>query len=99
MPARPFVVRPWARTDREGVVALISGIQRGEFGLSITPQDQPDLMDIDGFYRWQGRPGAGEFRVAEAAETAPVNKIHSFRKQPQAAQRSCPPSLSRSARA
>lgn len=57
-------IRPWRRTDQQGVVALISGIQRGEFGLSITPQDQPDLMAIDGFYRSQGR--AGEFWVAES---------------------------------
>ncbi len=63
MSAQPFCIRPWSKADQQGVVALISGIQRGEFGLSITPQDQPDLMDIDGFYR----PGAGEFWVAEAA--------------------------------
>lgn len=67
---RAFRIRPWARADQQGVVALISGIQRGEFGLSITPQDQPDLMDIDGFYRSQGRPGVGEFWVAEAEGTA-----------------------------
>ncbi|MHC1753549.1 GNAT family N-acetyltransferase [Humidesulfovibrio sp.] len=46
-----------------GVVALISTIQRGEFGLSITPQDQPDLMDIPGFYV-RGRLGPGLFLVA-----------------------------------
>ena len=46
-------------------MALISGIQRGEFSLSITPEDQPDLLDIPGFYR----PGAGEFWVAEATPT------------------------------
>lgn len=62
MTGADFHIRPWTRADQQGVVALISGIQRGEFGLSITPQDQPDLMDIDGFYR----PGAGEFWVAEA---------------------------------
>lgn len=62
MPTQPFRIRPWTRADQKGVIALISGIQRGEFGLSITPQDQPDLMDIDGFYR----PGVGEFWVAEA---------------------------------
>lgn len=63
MSAQPFRIRPWSKADQQGVVALISGIQRGEFALSITPQDQPDLMDIDGFYR----PGVGEFWVAEAA--------------------------------
>lgn len=62
MSSQPFSIRPWSKADQEGVIALISGIQRGEFGLSITPQDQPDLMGIDGFYR----PGVGEFWVAEA---------------------------------
>lgn len=75
MPTRPFLIRPWTRGDQEGVVALISGIQRGEFGLSITPEDQPDLMDIDGFYRSQGRPGVGEFWVAEATEGVVVGCI------------------------
>ena len=64
---RPFHIRPWAAADQDGVVALISGIQRGEFSLPITPADQPDLMDITGFYR----RGAGEFWVAEAARPAP----------------------------
>jgi N-acetylglutamate synthase-like GNAT family acetyltransferase len=64
---RLWHIRPWRREDQNGVVALISGIQRGEFGLSITPADQPDLVDIPGFYR----PGAGEFWVAEATPTDP----------------------------
>lgn len=64
---RAFHIRPWAAADQDGVVALISGIQRGEFSLLITPADQPDLMDITGFYR----RGAGEFWVAEAARPAP----------------------------
>lgn len=77
-PREDFQIRPWRQADQEGVIALISGIQRGEFGLSITPQDQPDLMNIDGFYRSQGRPGAGEFWVADAqgeAEGAVVGCI------------------------
>lgn len=61
-PGSAVRIRPWSAADQRGVIELISGIQRGEFGLSITPQDQPDLMDIDGFYR----PGSGEFWVAEA---------------------------------
>ena len=47
-----------------GVVSLISGIQRGEFQLPITPADQPDLMDIPGFYV-NGRLGPGCFLLAE----------------------------------
>lgn len=55
---------PAAGTGHQaGVVSLISGIQRGEFGLPITPQDQPDLMDIPGFYV-NGALGPGLFLVA-----------------------------------
>ena len=43
-----------------GVRELIVPIQRQEFGIDIAYEDQPDLVDIDGFYR----PGNGEFWVA-----------------------------------
>jgi len=43
-----------------GMAALIVGIQTREFGIAITLDDQPDLSDIDGFYR----SGAGNFWVA-----------------------------------
>lgn len=33
-----------------GVVSLILPIQRDEFGIAITLEDQPDLLDIRGFY-------------------------------------------------
>lgn len=59
---RTFSIVPFSPAHQEGVVALISGIQRGEFGLAITPQDQPDLMDIPGFYV-DGRLGPGGFWV------------------------------------
>jgi len=63
----PWVIVPFAAAPasghQQGVVALISGIQRGEFQLAITPQDQPDLMDIPGFYVG-GRLGPGLFLVA-----------------------------------
>lgn len=63
----PWVIVPFAAASasghQQGVVALISGIQRGEFQLAITPQDQPDLMDIPGFYVG-GRLGPGLFLVA-----------------------------------
>lgn len=68
---RTWRVRPWRQEDQDGVVALISGIQRGEFGLAITPADQPDLMNIPGFYR----AGAGEFWVVEAAESAGTSGV------------------------
>jgi GNAT superfamily N-acetyltransferase len=55
---------PFAPRHAEGVARLITGIQRGEFGLDITLADQPDLTDIDGFYA-RGPHGPGCFLVAE----------------------------------
>lgn len=43
-----------------GVRDLILPIQRDEFGIEITYAQQPDLQDIDGFYR----KGSGDFWVA-----------------------------------
>jgi N-acetylglutamate synthase-like GNAT family acetyltransferase len=42
------------------VNSLIIGIQAGEFSIPITLDEQPDLFDIDGFYRH----GQGDFWVA-----------------------------------
>jgi N-acetylglutamate synthase-like GNAT family acetyltransferase len=53
-------IRLWDPADHDQVIALIVGIQRGEFNLPITAADQPDLADITGFYR----AGGGEFWVA-----------------------------------
>jgi GNAT superfamily N-acetyltransferase len=53
-------IAPFASADRDGVAALIVGIQRGEFGIAITYDDQPDLKDIPGFYQH----GNGNFWVA-----------------------------------
>jgi N-acetylglutamate synthase-like GNAT family acetyltransferase len=44
----------------EGVGALIVGIQRDEFQIPITLEDQPDLQNIPSFYQ----KGAGNFWVA-----------------------------------
>ena len=55
-------IAPYAPADREGVASLIVGIQRGEFGISITYDDQPDLKDIPGFYQ----QGTGNFWVARS---------------------------------
>lgn len=46
--------------DVDAIAALIVGIQREEFGLAISRADQPDIDDIDGFYR----AGRGDFWVA-----------------------------------
>ena len=53
-------VRTYEVPDKNSVGELISAIQRGEFGLPITLEQQPDLMDIENFYQ----TGAGNFWVA-----------------------------------
>jgi GNAT superfamily N-acetyltransferase len=69
-----FHVAPYAPEDQAGVVALILGIQQGEFGLPITLADQPDLMDIPGFYL-KGAHGPGGFWAARNAEGAVMGSI------------------------
>lgn len=58
-------ITPYAVGDRDGVATLIVGIQRGEFDISITYDDQPDLKDIPGFYQ----QGNGNFWVARNGGT------------------------------
>ena len=53
-------VVPFDPQYEDVVGALIVGIQRDEFGVPITLEDQPDLQDIPGFYQ----RGAGNFWVA-----------------------------------
>jgi N-acetylglutamate synthase-like GNAT family acetyltransferase len=45
-----------------GVIDLISSIQRTEYGIDITPEQQPDLKSIPAFYQ----AGSGNFWVALA---------------------------------
>lgn len=54
------VIVPFEAVHQAGVLDLIVGIQRREYGLAITAADQPDLTDIPGFYQ----RGAGNFWVA-----------------------------------
>ncbi len=51
---------PFASNHVEAVGALIVGIQRDEFHIPITLEDQPDLENIPAFYQ----QGAGNFWVA-----------------------------------
>lgn len=44
----------------EGIIRMILQIQQEEYNLSITADDQPDLADIEAFYRQDG----GNFWVA-----------------------------------
>jgi N-acetylglutamate synthase-like GNAT family acetyltransferase len=48
--------------DQAGVVGVVLPIQQEEFGIPITLDAQPDLLDIPGFYQH----GAGNFWVARA---------------------------------
>lgn len=52
----------YGHADRDGVARLIVPIQQDEFGIPITLEDQPDLLDIAGYYQ----TGAGDFWVARA---------------------------------
>jgi N-acetylglutamate synthase-like GNAT family acetyltransferase len=53
-------IEPFMPRHTDGVGALIIGIQREEFQIPITLEDQPDLQEIPAFYQ----RGAGNFWVA-----------------------------------
>jgi hypothetical protein len=55
-----MTIRTWQACDRNNVINLIVGIQTEEFDLALTAAEQPDLSDVDSFYRSSG----GEFWVA-----------------------------------
>ena len=55
-------ISPFALGDEAGIIELILPIQREEFGIPITSEDQPDLQNIPEFYRM----GVGNFWVAKA---------------------------------
>jgi N-acetylglutamate synthase-like GNAT family acetyltransferase len=56
-----ILIRPFVPADRQGVIDVILPIQREEFGIAITAEDQPDLDAIPAFYQ----SGKGAFLVAE----------------------------------
>lgn len=55
-------VKPFSHEHLEGALSVILPIQQEEFGIPITIEDQPDLLDIPGFYQ----TGKGNFWVALA---------------------------------
>jgi N-acetylglutamate synthase-like GNAT family acetyltransferase len=57
-------VRAYLPADSPGVVSVILPIQQAEFGIPITLEAQPDLLDIPRFYQH----GAGNFWVALAGD-------------------------------
>lgn len=54
------VVVPFQPHHADGAIAVILSIQQTEFGIPISLDDQPDLLDVEAFYR----DGGGEFWVA-----------------------------------
>ena len=56
----PLDIRPYLPGDHDAVVALVLAIQRDEFGIPITAEEQPDLLDIPRHYQ----QGLGNFWVA-----------------------------------
>ncbi|AMO98165.1 acetyltransferase family protein [Collimonas arenae] len=57
-----ITITTYSEQHRSGIVDLILPIQQGEFGLAITLEEQPDLLDIPAFYQ----SGHGNFWVALA---------------------------------
>lgn len=56
-----LVIRAFEPGNERGVIGVILPIQREEFGVAITAEDQPDLAAIPTFYQ----SGKGGFWVAE----------------------------------
>lgn len=59
--ADPIQILPFEPADQQGVIDVIVPIQREEFGIAITAEDQPDLQAIPAFYQ----AGGGDFWVAK----------------------------------
>jgi N-acetylglutamate synthase-like GNAT family acetyltransferase len=62
--ATPPKVECYDAKHLDGIAALIVPIQREEYGIAVTYDEQPDLRDIPGFYQ----QGAGQFWVALEGE-------------------------------
>lgn len=67
----PVTIEPFQDDFEEAVAGLIIPIQQDEFGIAITYEEQPDLRDVDGFYR----RGAGDFWVALTEDRIVVGTI------------------------
>ncbi len=64
-------IRAFVPGDEEAIGRLIVPIQREEFGIAITYDEQPDLRDIPAFYQ----SGSGGFWVALGPDGAIVGTI------------------------
>jgi N-acetylglutamate synthase-like GNAT family acetyltransferase len=56
------LIRQYTPADTQGVIDVILPIQQSEFGIPITLEAQPDLLNIPDFYQH----GTGSFWVAES---------------------------------
>ena len=56
----PIIITPFTTQYEQQVIALITGIQSGEFAVDISADDQPDLKSIKEYYQW----GNGNFWIA-----------------------------------
>lgn len=56
------LIRVFEPGDQPAVIALVLPIQQDEFGVEITAEEQPDLIDIANYFQAAG----GNFWVAEA---------------------------------
>ena len=56
----PAIVRPFVPEDAESIQRLVLAIQRDEFGVPVTLEEQPDLRDVPAYYQ----KGRGAFWVA-----------------------------------
>ena len=61
---KKLIIKDYTRKYQEEVVELILNIQQKEYGVDITKQDQPDLLQIEDFYQ----RGNGNFWVALSGE-------------------------------
>lgn len=57
-------IKPLTNNRSKDIIDLVLPIQQLEFGVSITLEDQPDLLDIEDFYTLKG----GNFWGASVAE-------------------------------
>ena len=69
-------VRVYQPQDRDAVIALVLGIQNGEFGLGLAIEDQPQLLDIESHFLRSG----GGFWVAVDRADVVVGSIGLLRK-------------------
>jgi hypothetical protein len=47
----PAIVRQFVPEDADSVQRLVLGIQREEFGVPVTLEEQPDLRDVPSYYQ------------------------------------------------